>query len=112
MWQLDGKDFEFKRITTQDALKCKNAIFVLARENASLKDIIEANEIIDKLAFKYLRVKDSGGQWLENLNTEAFEALFENELASIEITTKFQEHISSFLNALPTYQQHNQKGKA
>ncbi|EAL7532983.1 hypothetical protein DUZ16_06570 [Campylobacter jejuni] len=102
--ELDGREFDFNRVTTQDALKVKSAMMILANEKSSMQDYEKANQVLDDLAFKYLKVKNSDGNWLENIDEYAFSALFENEMAGIEIVAKFQERLKGFLNALPSFQ--------
>ena len=111
MFEFEGKELEFKRVTTADALKCKNLITIIASETTSLKDRMDANEMLDKLAFKYLRVKSNSGEWLENLSYDAFDTLFEHQGVAFEVSASFQKLIASFLTALPSYQNLN-TGKA
>lgn len=111
MFEFEGKELEFKRVTTADALKCKNLITIIASETTSLKDRMDANEMLDKLAFKYLRVKSNSGEWLENLSYDAFDTLFEQQGVAFEVSANFQKLIASFLTALPSYQNLN-TGKA
>lgn len=111
MFEFEGKELEFKRVTTADALKCKNLITIIASETTSLKDRMDANEMLDKLAFKYLRVKSNSGEWLENLSYDAFDTLFEHQGVAFEVSANFQKLIASFLTALPSYQNLN-TGKA
>ena len=111
MFEIDGKELDFKRVSTEAALKCKNLIAISNSDNASLKDKMDANEMLDKLAFKHLRVKGSNGEWLENISYEAFDALFEEDGRGFEVTLRFQQLIASFLTALPSYQNLN-TGKA
>lgn len=101
MYTLEDKEFEFGRITTADALKCRTAIVALSQ---NIQDN-EANATIEKIARKYLRVKDEQGKWWENPNDEALEVLFENPFATFEIINKYQEYVLGFLNALPSFQQ-------
>ena len=111
MFEFEGKELEFKRVTTADALKCKNLITIIASDTTSLKDRMDANEMLDKLAFKYLRVKSNSGEWLENITYDAFDALFEQQGVAFEVSANFQKLIASFLTALPSYQNLN-TGKA
>ena len=111
MFEFEGKELEFKRVTTADDLKCKNLITIIASETTSLKDRMDANEMLDKLAFKYLRVKSNSGEWLENLSYDAFDTLFEQQGVAFEVSANFQKLIASFLTALPSYQNLN-TGKA
>ena len=111
MFNFEGKELDFKRGTTADALKCKNLITIIASDNASLKDKMDANEMLDKLAFKYLRVKINSVEWLENLSYDAFDTLFEQQVVAFEVSAHFQNLIASFLTALPSYQNLNM-GKA
>ena len=39
MYQLENKNYDFKRITTQDALKVKSMMMVLASDKSTIKDI-------------------------------------------------------------------------
>lgn len=100
--ELDGVEFDFNRVSTQDALKVKSAMMILANEKSTAQDIEKSNKMIDDLAFKYLRVKN-GGEWLENIDEHAFSAIFENEMSAIEIVARFQERLKGFLNALPSF---------
>ena len=77
-------------------------MMILASDKAKAEDIEKSNKTLDDLAFKYLRVEDNG-EWLKNIDEYAFSALFENELASIEIIAKFQERLKGFLSALPSF---------
>lgn len=101
-YELDGRKFDFDRVSTQDALKVKSAMMILASDKAKTEDIEKSNKTLDDLAFKYLRVEENG-EWLKNIDEFAFSALFENELASIEIVAKFQERLKGFLSALPSF---------
>ena len=103
MYKLENKNYDFKRITTQDALKVKSMMMILASDKSTIKDIETANKALDDLALKYLTVEQDG-QWLENIDEFALNALFSNELAIIEISAKFQERIRDFLSSLPTFQ--------
>lgn len=103
MYQLENKNYDFKRITTQDALKVKSMMMILASDKSTIKDIETANQTLDSLAIKYLTIEQEG-QWLENIDEHALAALFTNELAIIEISAKFQERIKGFLASLPTFQ--------
>ena len=107
-YHLDNVEFDFRRVTTEDALKVKSAMMILANEKAPTSTIIEANSIIDDLAFKYVKIKDKKGQWLETQSADEAKlianSMFENEFASIEIVAKFQERLQGFLSALPSFQ--------
>ena len=103
MYKLEDKNYDFKRITTQDALKVKSMMMILANEKASISDIEKANQALDNLAIKYLTVENNG-EWLENVDEYALGALFNNELAIIEISAQFQNRIKDFLQSLPTFQ--------
>lgn len=110
MYHLENKNYDFKRITTQDALKVKSMMMVLANDKASIKDIETANQTLDSLALKYLTV-ENGGEWLENIDEYALGALFNNELAIVEITAQFQNRIKDFLQSLPSFQAGGQTTK-
>ena len=110
MYQLENKNYDFKRITTQDALKVKSMMMILANEKASISDIEKANQALDSLALKYLTVENND-EWLENIDEFALNALFNNELAIIEISAQFQNRIKDFLQSLPTFQAGNQTVK-
>ena len=103
MYQLENKNYDFNRITTQDALKVKCVMMMLASGKSTIKDIERANKTLDDLALKYLTVEQDG-EWLKNIDEFALNALFSNELAIIEISAKFQERIKGFLASLPTFQ--------
>lgn len=103
-YKLDGREFDFERVSTQDALKVKSAMMILANEKSGVSDIEASNKIIDDLAFKYLTIKGENGEWLKNVDDHAFSVLFENELAGIEIVAKFQERLKNFMQALPSFQ--------
>ncbi|WP_299546055.1 hypothetical protein [uncultured Helicobacter sp.] len=109
MYELENREFDFKRVNTQDALKIKSAMMILANEKSTLENIEKANKVIDDLAIKYLRTKDNKGNWLENIEPVVIESLFNNEFAIIEITAKFQERLQGFLSALPSFQHMNKK---
>ena len=110
MYELDDKKYDFERITTQDALKVKSMMMILANEKASIEDIEKANETLDRLALKYLTVENNG-EWLTNIDDYTFKALFSNQLAIIEISAQFQNRIKDFLQSLPTFQLGNQTVK-
>ena len=110
MYELDDKKYDFERITTQDALKVKSMMMILANEKASIEDIEKANETLDRLALKYLTVENNG-EWLTNIDDYTFKALFSNQLAIIEISAQFQNRIKDFLQSLPTFQAGNQTAK-
>ena len=59
MYKLEDKEFDFKRVTTQDALKVKSAMMILANDKSSIENIEQANNVIDSLAIKYLKIKDN-----------------------------------------------------
>ena len=103
MYKLENKNYDFKRITTQDALKVKSAMMILANEKASIDALEKANEILDSLAFKYLTVENNG-EWLENIDEFVFKELFGNQLAIFEISAQFQNRIKDFLLSLPSFQ--------
>ena len=103
MYELDDKKYDFERITTQDALKVKSMMMILANEKASIEDLEKANETLDRLALKYLTVENNG-EWLTNIDDYTFKALFSNQLAIIEISAQFQNRIKDFLQSLPTFQ--------
>ena len=103
MYELEDKKYDFERITTQDALKVKSMMMILANEKASIEDIEKANQTLDSLALKYLTVENNG-EWLTNIDDFTFKALFGNQLAIFEISAKFQERIKGFLLSLPTFQ--------
>ena len=103
MYQLENRNYDFKRITTQDALKVKSMMMILASDKSTIKDIETANQTLDSLALKYLTIEQEGA-WLENIDEHAITAFFTNELAIIEISAKFQERIKGFLASLPTFQ--------
>lgn len=104
MYQLENREFDFKRVSTQDALRVKSAMMILANDKSTLENIESANEVIDNIAIKYLKIKDNKGQWLENVDALIIESLFNNEFAIIEITAKFQERLQGFLQNLPSFQ--------
>lgn len=110
MYKLEDKNYDFKRITTADALKVKSMMMILASEKSTIKDIETANKVLDDLALKYLTVEQDG-EWLENIDEFALNALFSNELAIIEISAQFQNRIKDFLQSLPTFQLGNQTAK-
>ena len=103
MYELDDKKYDFERITTQDALKVKSMMMILANEKASIEDLEKANETLDRLALKYLTVENNG-EWLTNIDDYTFKALFSNQLAIIEVSAQFQNRIKDFLQSLPTFQ--------
>ena len=108
MYTIDGVEFDFRRVTTEDALKVKGAMMILANEKASLENTMEANKVIDNLAFKYLKIKDKKGNWLENNSAQDMimiaDSVFENQFAGVEIVAKFQERLQGFLQNLPSFQ--------
>lgn len=110
MYKLENKNYDFKRITTQDALKVKSMMMILANEKASISDIETANQTLDSLALKYLTVENNG-EWLENIDEYALNALFNNELAIVEIVAQFQNRIKDFLQSLPSFQAGSQTTK-
>ena len=110
MYKLENKNYDFKRITTQDALKVKSMMMILANEKASIKDIETANQTLDSLALKYLTVENNG-EWLENIDEFVFKELFGNQLAIFEISAQFQNRIKDFLLSLPSFQAGNQTVK-
>lgn len=103
MYKLEDKSYDFKRITTADALKVKSMMMILASEKSTIKDIETANKVLDDLALKYLTVEQDG-EWLENIDEFVLNSLFSNELAIIEISAQFQNRIKDFLQSLPTFQ--------
>lgn len=108
MYKIDNIEFDFKRVTTEDALKVKSAMMILANEKATLENIMEANKVIDNLAFKYVKIKDKKGNWLENNSAQDMiiivDSMFENQFAGVEIVAKFQERLQGFLQNLPSFQ--------
>ena len=110
MYKLENKNYDFKRITTQDALKVKSMMMILANEKANIKDIETANQTLDSLALKYLTVENNG-EWLENIDEYVLNSLFNNELAIIEISAQFQNRIKDFLQSLPSFQVGSQTAK-
>lgn len=111
MYKLEDKEFDFDRVIVRDALAIKSAIGIMAKDNASIDDNIQADTIISGLALKYLKVKVNG-QWNEGAVTEEYLGLvFSNEFAIIEIIAKFQERVSNFIQALPSFQSIKAKRK-
>lgn len=99
---IEGKKIEFARVSVNDALKIKNAMMIIAKDNVSNNDMMDALKLIDDIAVKYLIVEK------QSINTiSALENVFENEFAILQITQAFQEKISAFLVSLPTYPQQN-----
>ncbi|WP_291952720.1 hypothetical protein [Campylobacter sp.] len=104
-FKLGDVTYYFERVTTQDALKIKNSMFILARDNASPKDIEYANSINDSLCLKYLCLKDSAGMEHKAPPLATLDLIFnDNPMAIIEISKNFMEYVGAFLNALPSYQ--------
>lgn len=107
-YSIYGKQYGFKPITTQDALKIKNIMFVLAKDNTTIEDNEKANSAIDNLCFKYLVLKDESGIEFDNINAQNFETFFQDvqnaSFGIVEISKNFMEMIGGFLNALPSYQ--------
>ena len=89
------------------------AVFQIKSAGMKVKDFwtfVKANQTLDSLALKYLTVENNG-EWLENIDEFALGALFNNELAIIEISAQFQNRIKDFLQSLPTFQLGNQTAK-
>lgn len=101
---IEGKKIEFARVSVNDALKIKNAMMIIAKDNVSNNDMMDALMLIDDIAVKYLIIDK------QSINTiSALEKIFENEFAILQITQAFQEKIKAFLVSLPTYPEHKNK---
>ena len=106
-YQLEGKNYDFNRVSLQDALKIQNAMLLIAQPKYS-SDVEDGNNIISQLALKYLKIEhktESGLEYQENLSMEYIELAFENEFAIIEILANFQKRIEGFMKLLPSFQQ-------
>lgn len=96
---IENKTIDFGRVSVRDALTIKNAMMIIAKENVSNNDMMEALKIIDDIAIKYLIIE---GQAINTIS--ALENIFENEFSILQISQLFQEKIGAFLQSLPTYQ--------
>lgn len=96
---IENKKIDFGRVSVRDALTIKNAMMIIAKDNVSNEDMMQALKIIDDIAIKYLIVE---GQAINSIN--ALENVFENEFSILHISQLFQEKINVFLQSLPTYQ--------
>lgn len=103
---IENKKIEFNRVSVRDALTIKNAMMIMAKDNISNKDMLEALNIVDEMAIKYLIIE---GQQINTLS--ALENVFKNEFSVFQITTLFQEKISAFLQSLPSSLNTNKKSK-
>ena len=103
MLKIGNVEYDFSRVNVQDALEIKNAMFILAKENASLTQIKEANAIIDTIALRHLKVKQ-GNQWIDSVDENTIGQIFDNELAVIEISAQFMNRIKGFLEKLQSFQ--------
>lgn len=110
MYELENKKYRFSRVNVKDALSVKSAIVILAKENATAQQTLQADEIISDIALKYLEVNLTG-EFEKVDNEEMLGLSFENEFAIIEILATFQRHISGFMNSLPSFQQAKAKKK-
>ncbi|HDZ5042721.1 TPA: hypothetical protein RTG66_001558 [Campylobacter jejuni] len=107
-YSIFGKQYGFKPITTQDALRIRNVSFILAKDNANFEDLEKVNNVIDNIAIKYLVIKDESGTEFDNLNFNTLQTIFnDNENAPfvmVEIQKQFMELVGGFLQALPSFQ--------
>lgn len=103
MLKIGNIEYDFSRVSVNDALEIKNAMFILAKENATTSQIKEANDIIDFIALKHLKVRQ-GTQWIDSVDINTIGQIFDNELAVIEISAQFMNRIKGFLEKLQSFQ--------
>lgn len=103
---IENKKIEFDRVSVRDALTIKNAMMIITKDNISNKDMLEALNIVDEIAIKYLIIE---GQKINTLS--ALENVFNNEFSIFQISTLFQEKINAFLKSLPNSLDTNKKSK-
>lgn len=102
-YKFDGVEYDFSPMTTQDTLKAKSAMMALSLAKG-VNETIEANEILDKMAFKYVTVKDKGGKWITGLDADTIKLYFDKEEAYIDISTAFMSKVTDFLAKSPNFQ--------
>ena len=103
MFKLEDKEYQFKRVSVQDALRLKSAITIMSKENATTSQVNEADNIINDICIKHLQVMVNG-EFEDIHSLDYLESVFENPFAIIEITANFQELISGFIQSLPKFQ--------
>ena len=104
MYKLEDKEYQFKRVSVQDALRLKSAITMMSKENATSQQLSEADEVITEICVKHLEVKIDGKMFESVENLEFLETVFVNPFAIVEIVANFQEMISGFIQSLPKFQ--------
>lgn len=103
MYTLEDKEYQFKKVSVQDALEIKKAITLLAKDNATSAQIGEAENILNSICVKHLQVKINGE--LENVESlDYLSVVFDNPFAIVEITANFQELVTGFIQSLPKFQ--------
>lgn len=110
MYKLEDKEYDFKRVIVQDALKVKSAIMTMADKNSGFSEKEHCENVINDIAIKYLKIKVNN-EWVENITFDYLEKCFENEFAVIEIMAQFQKRISGLMGKLPSFQQSKAKQK-
>ncbi|HED5364329.1 TPA: hypothetical protein R5B02_001630 [Campylobacter jejuni] len=107
-YSIFGKQYGFKPITTQDALKLRNTLPILTSKSPNFDELDKVNSVIDNIAIKYLVIKDESGIEFDNLNFKTLQALFEDNEGSscvmVEVQKQFLEMFAGFLQVLPSYQ--------
>ena len=104
MFKLEDKEYQFRRVAVQDALKLQNAYVVLSKENSSPAQIEDATNLMNDMCVKYLDVRVNG-DFEEVGSYDYLESVFDNPFAIMEISVNFHETIKGFIDLLPKFQQ-------
>lgn len=102
-YSYDGREFDFSPIPVADILKAKNALMAMGLAK-NIDETIQANGVLDLLAFKYVKVKGEDGKWVEKLDTDTITLFFKDESAFIEISLAFIGKVRGFLEKSPSFQ--------
>lgn len=102
-YKVENREFDFSPITTADVLKAKNALMAMGLAK-NVDETIQANTILDGLAFKYVKVKTDDGKWVEKLDSDTISLYFKDEGSIIEISLSFINKVRGFLEKSPSFQ--------
>lgn len=102
VYQIDGKNYRFKQISVEDLLRAKNALQI-SSTSQDAETALKAQQIIDKMSFKYLEVENEG-EWVSDFDMKTFSLLLPGEGAAIDITLNFTLKITDFLKKSPSFQ--------
>ena len=93
-YEVEGREIDFSPMNAKDVLKAKNAVIALSvLKNTNGLGFIEANQVLDDLAFKYLKIRNYDGKWIENIDMDDLVYYFKEESSIIKISLLFVEKV-------------------